>query len=301
MRWLYWLKLLWNLPHLSRISSKPLSLLGEALHEPIRHPLFLHAGQKRFCEISLPNLYGFLQLRRVGITPALYQPDDPTWLRWQLSPQGTFLTRLSPGMDLMHLYELFVRKDYGEDFAHKTILDIGAYNGDSSVYFALKGAKRIIALEPYPPSYQLAQQNIHSMGLSECITLLPVGLGAQAGKATLRVATQQPGANTAYTTGSALQKMLTFEQEVEIELIPFPALLDKFGLAEVDFVKLDCEGCEFAIMQALSPADLRRARVWHIEYHASPAPLIQKLKAARYEVKKQRDRGILGYLIAQRR
>ncbi|MCS6790902.1 MAG: FkbM family methyltransferase [Bacteroidia bacterium] len=301
MRWLYWLRLLWNLPHLSRISPKPLSLLGEAMREPIRYPLHLREGQNRFCEISLPNLYGLLQLRQIGLMPAPHQPDDPTWLRWQLSPQGTFLTRLSPGMDLMHLYELFVRKDYGEDFSDRVVLDIGAYNGDSAVYFALKGAKRIIALEPYPPSYQLAQQNIHSMGLADRITLLPVGLGVQVGKATMRVATQQPGANTVYGIGSALQKMLTFEREVEIELLPFSALLEKFGLEEVDFVKLDCEGCEFAVIQALSLEELRRAKVWHIEYHASPTPLIQKLKSAGYEVKKQRDRGILGYLVAQQR
>ena len=38
--------------------------------------------------------------------------------------------------------------------------DVGANIGDSSIYFALKGAKKVIALEPLPANYEMAVKNI---------------------------------------------------------------------------------------------------------------------------------------------
>ena len=53
-----------------------------------------------------------------------------------------------------------------------TILDIGANIGDSSIYFALRGASRIIGVEPFPKSYELAKKNIEENNLSNTITML---------------------------------------------------------------------------------------------------------------------------------
>ncbi|HDD64256.1 MAG TPA: hypothetical protein ENF53_03775 [Thermoprotei archaeon] len=36
------------------------------------------------------------------------------------------------------------------DVKDKVVIDVGAWVGDSSVYFALKGAKKVIAMEPHP-------------------------------------------------------------------------------------------------------------------------------------------------------
>jgi FkbM family methyltransferase len=203
-------------------------------------------------------------------------------------------------MDLMTLYEVFGRKDYGEDFAGQTVIDVGAYNGDSAVFFALHGAKRVIALEPYPPNFALAQANIQRMGLEERVTLLPLALGVQDGKAIFQVAPTEPDANALEPPKSPLQKLVRYESQVEVEVCSLPTLRVREGLEEIDFLKLDCEGCEFALLSSLSIEEMRRVRVWHIEYHARPQPLIEKLTAAGYKVEKQRDRGVLGYLVARR-
>ena len=57
------------------------------------------------------------------------------------------------------------------------IIDIGANIGDSSIYFALNNAKKVIALEPYPYSYNYALKNININNLNDKITLLNAGYG----------------------------------------------------------------------------------------------------------------------------
>jgi FkbM family methyltransferase len=34
------------------------------------------------------------------------------------------------------------------------VINIGAFVGDSTIYFAVKGAKRIIAIEPHPKAFE---------------------------------------------------------------------------------------------------------------------------------------------------
>lgn len=299
MRWLYLLKLLGKLGTLWRISPTPVKMLLNAFLGRDTHTLRLPDGQLLPRQITPPNLYGYLLLQaHVSLAPE--QPSETHMLRWELAPGRYFLTRLTTGMDLMTLYELFGRKDYGADFTNQVVLDVGAYNGDSAVYFALQGAKQVIALEPHPPSFALAQENIRQMGLEPRIILLPAALSTTDGEALLQVAPTEPDANSLTPPDSPLQKLISYTEKTPVQTLSLPTLRRQYGLEEIDFVKLDCEGCEFALIASLSEEELRRVKVWHIEYHARPEPLIQRLQGAGFLVEKKLDRGVLGYLIARR-
>lgn len=52
--------------------------------------------------------------------------------------------RYNEGLDIVHLAEIFLDKAYGTDFAGKVVIDVGMSNGDSSTYFASKGASKVI-------------------------------------------------------------------------------------------------------------------------------------------------------------
>ena len=43
---------------------------------------------------------------------------------------------------------------------NRDVVDVDAFIGDSAIYFALRGARRVIALEPYPCLYRKALVNI---------------------------------------------------------------------------------------------------------------------------------------------
>jgi len=46
------------------------------------------------------------------------------------------------------------------DVKGKIVVDVGAYIGDSAIYFALKGAKRVFAIESYPYAFAEKLENI---------------------------------------------------------------------------------------------------------------------------------------------
>jgi tRNA G37 N-methylase Trm5 len=67
-------------------------------------------------------------------------------------------------------FEVFDHGEYNALNANgKTVVDVGAYIGDSSIYFALKGAKRVIAIEPCPKAFKEMLDNIRLNNLEDVI------------------------------------------------------------------------------------------------------------------------------------
>lgn len=60
-----------------------------------------------------------------------------------------------------------------------------------------------------------------------------------------------------------------------ITLIEEPASAEKINSLHYDFIKIDCEGCEYDLVPNL---DLSRASELVMEYHKSPVPLLRSLR-----------------------
>ncbi len=93
----------------------------------------------------------------------VYDPENKLWIR--LDKNQLKIKRMT-----LSLLEIF---DYGEydelNVNGKTVVDIGAYVGDSAIYFALKGARRVIAVEPHPGAYVEMIENIKLNNLEQFI------------------------------------------------------------------------------------------------------------------------------------
>jgi hypothetical protein len=63
----------------------------------------------------------------------------------------------------------------------KTVIDIGANICDSSIYFALCGARKVIAVEPLPRNFEIGKKNIELNNLVKQITLLMGGCNGRQG------------------------------------------------------------------------------------------------------------------------
>ncbi len=64
-----------------------------------------------------------------------------------------------------------------------TILDIGASIGDTAIYFAqFREVKKIIAYEPMPLSFSLAQRNIKAAGFAAKVTLINAAVSSSDGR-----------------------------------------------------------------------------------------------------------------------
>lgn len=61
------------------------------------------------------------------------------------------------------------------------MLDVGANIADSCIYFASRGAEKVIGVEPLLKNYEIAKENIKLNNYSNIITLVLAGCSAKEG------------------------------------------------------------------------------------------------------------------------
>jgi FkbM family methyltransferase len=84
----------------------------------------------------------------------------------------------------IHIYASILEVfEFGEysfiNVKNRIVIDIGAYIGDSSIYFALRGAKKVIAIEPHPEAFKEMIENIRLNNLGGIV--IPVNAGLASG------------------------------------------------------------------------------------------------------------------------
>jgi len=81
---------------------------------------------------------------------------------WQVEQdtlrKGNLRFQLVP--DLSAVYEMFDHKVYYVDVRDPTAGDVGAGTGDSCLYFAMMGARKIIGIVPDPLRFAVAKRNL---------------------------------------------------------------------------------------------------------------------------------------------
>ncbi len=141
----------------------------------------------------------------------------------------------------------------------RTIVDIGANIGASTLYFAEKHPQaRILAFEPFLESYELLVRNVQ--GLPQ-ISTFNLGLFDRDKQVPLRL-----GLQDSVTNSIGVGRETSNDKHVPINLRDARTVLTELGVSEVDILKVDTEGCELPIFRSLS-ALAARAGVIYIEFH----------------------------------
>lgn len=136
-------------------------------------------------------------------------------------------------------------------FTPRSILDLGANIGIASIDFALRYPQAsIIALEPVAANFQLLQKNISDF---PNIRALNVAVGSQNERAALR------GAGQSFQTQPVSPATRRSGRE-EITVRDLNGLLQELGVAQIDLIKIDVEGAEYAVLTSLNPDVLRGVR-----------------------------------------
>lgn len=131
-------------------------------------------------------------------------------------------------------------------------VDIGSNVGNHSIYVTkFLGAKRVIAFEPYPPAFRVLDINMTLNGLSDQVTLHPVGLSNQPGRASV----QLPFANI----GGA---RFVASNEGQFEIVTGDSILAD---EPVTFLKIDTEGLELNVLAGLRETIARHRPVIFVE------------------------------------
>ena len=142
---------------------------------------------------------------------------------------------------LVHIEEFFSDDEWSMvNFSGRHVIDIGGNAGDTALYFAKKGAK-VISFEPVKHLHELAICNVKlNKELMDNITLVNKGVGGKNGTLTFKSNSVQ-----GYVDEDSSN---IYEDSYNMEIISMQTLLNDYNF-NPDILKMDCEGCEFEIIQ----------------------------------------------------
>lgn len=167
---------------------------------------------------------------------------------------------------------VYINEEYSFlNVENEVVLDIGANIGDTSIYFVLNNAKKVIALEPYPNSYNIALQNIRRNNMEDKIILLNAGYGQDG---VLKV---DPDFKN--TIGSDLK---LFNNGIDIRIVSLKTLVNEYQIDKA-VLKMDCEGCEYNLLNEDNDT-LRKFKRIQLEYHYGYEKLKEKLEDCGFTV-----------------
>jgi FkbM family methyltransferase len=138
--------------------------------------------------------------------------------------------------------EIFENKDYEIEVKDREVVDIGANVGDSSIYFAINGAKRVFAIEPLPSAYSELLKNIELNNLWNVI--IPINAASGSNEGEIEVPCN-------YEISDSITYSTFSKQENKNEICKIPRITLKKILDYVKdpyLLKIDCEGCEFDLI-----------------------------------------------------
>lgn len=198
------------------------------------------------------------------------------------SVYGTFFRRIYTGYGL--------QLEAGD-----IVVDIGANVGTFSILSANGGVAKVLAYEPHPGNFRHLTQNLRVCGAS-CVQAFPLAVAAKAGAGNLSLSPISGGHSLFDPEmGQCLKVMAT----------TLPELMVENRIDRIDFLKLDCEGAEGAILQATPREQLRRIKKIAMEFHNGYSSLdhraMQKLlNEAGFKTEVRWDgRSVTGYLYAR--
>ena len=207
--------------------------------------------------------------------------------------------RLGEGFDLGHIVEIFERDTYSQDYKNFTVIDIGASTADSSIYFAIKGAKEIYSVEPMKESFDLALYNVQLNNLESKVHLINAAMSSKLGTVDLIVSSKNPNANSISPTETVKRSGISFDSKREIDSISLKDIISQYNILKIDLLKMDCEGCEYETLQSIDEKTISLIDNIILEFHDGIKFLPDLLERKGFNVKYEPSSG-LGILRASR-
>jgi FkbM family methyltransferase len=179
------------------------------------------------------------------------------------------------GLDNGDIVNTFFKKDYARILVNKkTVLDIGANIGDTAIYYIINGAKKVIGIEPFPKNFEYAQKNININNLSNEIEILQAGCSSK--NEVIKI-------DPEYKSNIESQ-IKNFKNGIDIPMLTIENIINKFQIPKNSILKIDCEGCEYDIIENVSIENISHFSSIQIEYHFGYQGLKRKLEQFGYTV-----------------
>ncbi|MGC8622093.1 MAG: FkbM family methyltransferase [Caldisphaera sp.] len=169
--------------------------------------------------------------------------------------------------------EVFINQAYSWlPVKDKVVLDIGANIGDSSIYFALNGAKHVYAFEVVPSTAKLCRENVVINNLGDRVTVFNVGIGKPR---SIKISSR-------IKTDGSFQVHENMDGDSYVEIRSLQQIVDDLRINNA-VMKIDCEGCEYEVINHSSIDSLKRFSHIIGEYHYGFDALKGPLKGSGFD------------------
>ncbi|MBC8145157.1 MAG: FkbM family methyltransferase [bacterium] len=198
---------------------------------------------------------------RVDVLRALIHSSDQATVELR---DGTSITAPELRTLIPLLTEVFVNREYEHGDVrvepNDVVVDIGAHVGVFALYAASHGAARIIAYEPSPVNATLFAHNMKRNSIAN-VQLVHAAVGDRLGSTTLGLQKWSVGNIVFDNIG-----LEPSENTVDVSMITLAEIFVNHNLERINFLKMDCEGSEGAVLTAATEALQRVDRI-AMEYH----------------------------------
>jgi FkbM family methyltransferase len=170
-------------------------------------------------------------------------------------------------MDVWVLKEAYLDRDY-EQYGTTirdtwTVIDIGAGLGDFAISVALRNPNcQIYAFEPFSESFSLLEENLALNRITN-VRPLPHAVGSTAGPMYLDTSTGAPVKYQTVTTPTSTDDL----GSKQVQALTLAEVFEELELSHCDFLKVDCEGCEFDVFMKTDRQTIERISHICLEYH----------------------------------
>jgi FkbM family methyltransferase len=173
--------------------------------------------------------------------------------------------------DIITVFVIFVREDYGKVPEASTIVDVGANIGIFSLYAARCKARKVYAFEPNSESYQLIHKNIQINNLQN--TVVPFQLAVY----------KNDGEKVAFPVSGSVYNAILEDTENQshefVETVTLNHIARRTCASDetIDLLKMDCEGAEYDALFACSDETLEKIQAIKLEYHKGAVDMLTAL------------------------
>ncbi len=164
------------------------------------------------------------------------------------------------------LKSIFEDREYADFFPFyesAIIVDVGAHYGYFSIFAHLNSDKssRIFAIEPDPTNFTLLQKNLFDQRI-ENVKSLNVAVSAEVGETSLYLGNS---VNSSLIANYALNEVKA--DSIPVRTSTLAQIIVEEKLSRIDFLKLDCEGAEYAILLDADSVAFENVTTISMEFH----------------------------------
>jgi FkbM family methyltransferase len=249
------------------------------IYNDFRRKYPLQAILKSGCTLTIPTRAALVSVAEIqDYDEITYDIASETWIITDLNymPKNMVLKIRSDPQN-GEVVPIFMQNIYENiPVKGKAVIDVGANVGDSCIYFALKGARQVIGLEPFPKNHRFAEENVRLNNLTDKVTVLMAACGSSDGSFVI---------DRDYPSTLSSRTIDGSHEGVNIPYLTLEQILNENKLKAGEAVlKMDCEGCEYDAILSASKEVLRRFSYVWIEYHNGYKNLRKKLEFCGFNV-----------------